>query len=63
MKLVQLLAAFAGGSAAIYAGIENGYSIGFIAIVSAYAVTVCLTRAGDAWRGAKRRDNSPLGRG
>lgn len=57
MKLVQLLLAFLGGSAAIYAEVDNGYAVGFVAIVTAYLGTILLTRAGDAWRYAKKRNN------
>ena len=57
MKLIQLLLAFVGGSAAIYAGLDNGYAVGFVAIVAAYFGTVALTWAGDAWRHAKQRHN------
>lgn len=40
MKLFQLLAAFAGGSFAIYTGMENGYGVGLFAAGAAYLVTV-----------------------
>jgi hypothetical protein len=56
MKVIQLLLAFAGGSLAIYGELENGYAIGFVALMSAWIGTLILTRAADLWRYAKKRD-------
>lgn len=42
MKLLQVILAFIGGSAAIYAGIGNGYSVGLVAVLTAYFGTVII---------------------
>ena len=63
MKIIQLLLAFAGGSLAIYGELENGYAIGFVALMSAWIGTLLLTRAADLWRYAKKRDNRFSGSG
>jgi hypothetical protein len=63
VKALQLLMAFAGGSAAIYGGLENGYAVGFVALMSAWFGTLALTRAADLWRHAKQRNNRSLGGG
>jgi len=52
--------AFAGGSLAIYGELENGYAVGFVALMSAWFGTLFLTRAADLWRYAKQRNNSLL---
>jgi hypothetical protein len=35
VKVLQILLAFIGGSAAIYGGLENGYAVGFFALMCA----------------------------
>lgn len=60
MKILQILMAFAGGSLAIYGELENGYAVGFVALMSAWFGTLFLTRAADLWRYAKQRNNSLL---
>ena len=57
MKIFQILLAFAGGSLAIYGGLENGYAVGFVALMSAWFGTLFLTQAADLWRYSKQRDN------
>jgi hypothetical protein len=44
MKAFQLIFAFIGGSAAIYAGAKNGYIIGASGIFFAYICTLAITR-------------------
>lgn len=63
MEALQLLLAFAGGSLAIYGGLENGYAVGFVALMSAWFGTLFLTRAADLWRNAKQRNNRFPGSG
>lgn len=60
MKILQILMAFAGGSLAIYGELENGYAVGFVALMSAWFGTLFLTRVADLWRYAKQRNNSLL---
>ena len=55
--------AFAGGSLAIYGELENGYAVGFVALMSAWIGTLLLTRAADLWRYAKKRNNRLLSGG
>lgn len=63
MKALQLLLAFCGGSVAIYGGLENGYGVAFVALMTAWFGTIFLTRAADLWRRAKQRDDGSLGGG
>ena len=55
IRLAQLLLAFAGGSFAIYTGLEGGYAIGFVAIATAYLGTLAGVRIVDACSRAKQR--------
>jgi hypothetical protein len=60
VKVLQILLAFIGGSSAIYGGLENGYAVGFVALMSAWFGTLFLARAADLWRYAKQRNNRLL---
>lgn len=62
MKLFQLVAAFAGGSLAIYTGLEGGYSVGIVAIATAWLATLAVTKIADRRASAKSGDHRPLGR-
>jgi hypothetical protein len=63
VKILQILMAFAGGSLAIYGELENGYAVGFVALMSAWFGTLFLTRSADLWRYAKKRNDRLLGGG